>query len=98
MNEKRLYTTVVKPLTTEKTSRIGEKHRQMVFRVAKDSTKKTIAQAIEKLFSVKVEMVRILNVKGKRKQFKQREGVRSNWKKAYVSLAEGHDINLANWK
>ena len=98
MNEKRLYQVILGPHTTEKTVRLADKHRQMAFQVASDATKQEVAQSIEKLFSVKVEAVRMVTGKGKIKQFKQRKGRRSDIKKAYVSLAEGHDINLANFE
>lgn len=95
MNEKRLYTIIRGPHTTEKSVRTP---RQMVFRVARDATKPEIAVAIQKLFSVKVDSVRIVNVKGKHKQFKQVAGQRSDWKKAYIRLAEGHEINIASFE
>jgi large subunit ribosomal protein L23 len=98
MNEKRLYSIIVGPLTTEKSTRLGEKHHQMAFEVLRDATKTELKEAVNKLFGVVVTSVRIVNVKGKNKQFKQRQGERSNWKKAYVRLAEGHDINVANFQ
>lgn len=98
MNEKRVYEIILGPHTTEKSERLADKHRQMVFRVRKDAKKEEIWQAISKLFSVEVKGVQVANVKGKKKSFKQRMGRRSDWKKAYVSLAEGHDINLANFQ
>lgn len=98
MNEKRLYSIILRPLTTEKSVRLSEKNNQLAFEVARDATKTELKEALGKLFSVKVVSVRIVNVKGKSKQFKQRQGERSNWKKAYVQLAEGHDINVANFQ
>lgn len=98
MKDQRLYQVIQAAHTTEKTVRLSEKHQQVVFRVAKDATKQEVAQAVKKLFSVEVEAVRIVNTKGKKKHFKQRLGRRSDGKKAYVSLAEGHDINLANFE
>jgi len=98
VNDKRLYTIILGPLTTEKSVRVADKNQQIVFRVALDATKPELIKAVEKLFSVKVESVRTLKVKGKQKQFRQVPGKRSNWKKAYVRLAEGHDINLANFQ
>ncbi len=98
MNEKRLYNIILGPHTTEKSVRVADRNHQMVFRVAQNATKKELAEAIEKLFSVKVISVRTLNSKGKKKPFKQMPGIRSDWKKAYVRLAEGHDINLANFQ
>lgn len=98
MNDKRMYEVILGPLTTEKSVRVSDKHRQMVFKVAKDASKDLIKEAIQKLFSVKVTSLQTVRLKGKHKQFKQRAGRRSDWKKAYVSLAEGHDINLANFQ
>lgn len=98
MNEKRMYEVILGPLTTEKSVRVADKHRQLVFKVARDASKDLVKQAIQKLFSVKVESIQTVKLKGKKKQFKQRSGRRSDWKKAYISLAEGHDINLANFQ
>ena len=66
-----------------------------VFKVSTTATKLEIKQAVEQLFEVKVEQVRVLNVKGKTKRFGQRFGKRSDWRKAYVKLAEGQDIDFA---
>lgn len=97
MNDKRLYTIILGPHTTEKSVRAASQNCH-VFRVALDATKQELTKAVEKLFSVKVESVRTLRIKGKAKQFKQVDGRRSDWKKAYIRLAEGHDINLANFQ
>lgn len=98
MNEKRMYEVILGPHTTEKSVRVSDKHRQVVFKVARDATKDLVKQAVQKLFSVKVVSIQMAIIKGKHKQFKQRAGRRSDWKKAYISLAEGHDINLANFQ
>jgi len=98
MNDKRLYNVLLAPHTTEKSVRAAEKFRQFVFKVATTATKLEIKQAVQKLFSVQVSSVQLTNVKGKIKRFKQVEGRRNNWKKAYVSLKEGHDINIANFE
>ncbi len=98
MKTKRLYTIILGPHTTEKSVRASDRNQQVVFKVAKDATKVELTQAVQTLFSVKVVSVRIVNVKGKKKQFKQVVGQRSDWKKAYIRLAEGHDINLANFQ
>ena len=97
MNDKRLYSIILAPLTTEKSVN-AQGVTQVVFRVLKDATKTELTKAVEKLFAVKVKSVGIVNMKGKNKQFKQMQGRRSDWKKAYVRLAEGHDINLANFQ
>lgn len=98
MNNQRLYNILLASRTTEKTHEQAEKYKQITFRVAKDATKTEIKTAVEKIFNVIVDAVRICNVKGKTKKFKQRPGKRSDWKKAMVSLHEGHDINLAEFK
>lgn len=98
MNDNRLYSIILGPLMTEKSERVANKHRQIVFRVAQDATKIELARAVEKLFSVKVESVKTAKVRGKHKQFRQSKGKRSDWKKAYVCLAEGQDINIANFQ
>jgi len=91
VNEKRLYSIIVSPHTTEKAVRVGD---QVAFRVLNDATKTELKEAVQRLFSVTVVSVRIVNVMGKTKQFRQRQGERSDWKKAYVRLAAGQVINL----
>ena len=98
MNDRRLYNILIAPLTTEKSVRLSEKNNQLVFKVLSNATKLEIQAAVQKLFSVKVKSVHTLRVKGKVKRFKQMEGQRSSWKKAYVSLIKGHDINIANFE
>jgi large subunit ribosomal protein L23 len=94
MSNERLYKVLLAPRMTEKSTRIGEISNQYVFRVTTDSNKKEIKDAVEKLFEVNVESVRIVNVKGKSKMFKMRAGKRSDWKKAYVRVQEGQVIDL----
>lgn len=98
MNDIRLYNVLLGPHTTEKSVLAADKRRQFTFKVAVDATKTEIKKAVEKLFNVAVESVRVSNIKGKRKRFKQVNGVRSDWKKASVSLHEGHDINIATFE
>lgn len=98
MNEKRLYSIILGPYTTEKSVRLSDKNRQYAFKVALDANKYELTEAIEKLFSVKVVSVRTVTTGGKTKNFKQTAGERSDWKKAYIRLAEGHEINLANFQ
>jgi large subunit ribosomal protein L23 len=98
MNEQRLYSIILGPITTEKSVRAASHSNQVVFRVAKNATKRELVVAVEKLFSVNVVSVRTVNVKGKEKTFKQTLGRRSDWKKAYVRLAEGQDLNIANFE
>ena len=87
------YDVILSPIITEKATRMTEVN-QVVFRVALDATKPAIAKAVSDLFKVKVKAVNTVNVKGKTKLFKGRPGVRSDWKKAIVSLVEGHKIDV----
>jgi large subunit ribosomal protein L23 len=96
-NPERLLTVLLAPVVSEKTTFVGEKANQYVFRVAPDATKPEIKAAVELLFSskdkkIQVTGVRVANVRGKHKRFGRMPGRRSNWKKAYVSLAAGQDI------
>lgn len=95
MNDKRVLTILLHPHVSEKGTLIGEKNNQLVFRVVDGATKPEIKQAIEFLFKVQVNSIQIVNVKGKIKKFRQKFGCRKNWKKAYVSLKDGQDINFA---
>ncbi|MGE0080804.1 MAG: 50S ribosomal protein L23 [Thiohalomonadaceae bacterium] len=95
MNQERLMQVLLAPQVSEKSTNVGEKHNQYVFRVVADATKPEIKAAVEQLFNVSVNAVRVANVKGKNKRFGQRFGTRSDWKKAYVTVAAGQEINLA---
>ena len=79
---------------SEKSTRLADAHRQFVFKVARDARKPEIKRAVELMFKVEVERVQVLNVKGKRKGFGRVRGRRPDWKKAYVSLKPGHDIDF----
>ncbi|MBL4659903.1 MAG: 50S ribosomal protein L23 [Alcanivoracaceae bacterium] len=94
MSLNNIYTTVLSPIISEKSNRIGEESNQYVFQVAVSSNKKEVKAAIEKLFEVKVENVQILNVKGKTKSFKGKQGKRPSWKKAYVKVQQGQLIDF----
>lgn len=97
MNQARLYSVIVGPHASEKTALMAENRNQVAFRVAVDATKKEIRQAVETLFKVDVEGVQVLNVKGKTKRTargKLRQN--SNWKKAYVKLAQGQEIDFVS--
>ncbi len=99
MNEASLYEIIRAPRLTEKSTRVADKHRQFVFEVACTATKPQIKQAVEKLFNVQVESVRVANVKGKRKLTgRVSAGVRRAWKKAYVRLKPGQDIDFLGGK
>ena len=91
----RLHRLILAPIVSEKSTRALEQGNQVVFKVLKDAAKPEIKVAVEKLFSVKVTNVRTLNVKGKNKGGQKTPGRRSDWKKAYVTLAEGQTIDFA---
>jgi large subunit ribosomal protein L23 len=95
MNQERIFKVLMAPHISEKTAMAGDADNQHVFRVATDARKEEIKEAVEQLFSVKVSKVRTVNVKGKAKRQGARMGKRSDWKKAYVSLEQGHEIDLA---
>lgn len=97
MNQERLYQVLVAPHVSEKATNVADQNRQVVFKVAIDADKLEVKKAVEKLFKVKVSGVRILNVKGKVKLNRFGLSRRNNWKKAYVRLAEGHDIDFASF-
>ncbi len=92
--EERLMKVLLAPTVSEKSTFVGEKHNQVVFRVAQDATRPEIKAAVELLFKVKVKSVQIANVRGKEKRFGSSFGRRRNWKKAYVSVAAGQEINF----
>jgi len=91
----RLMNVVLAPVVSEKSTLVADKNRQYVFRVADNATKPQVKAAIELLFKTKVQSVTVLNVKGKEKRFGRFMGRRRNWKKAYVRLAVGQEINFA---
>jgi len=91
----RLMNVVLAPVVSEKSTLVADKNRQYVFRVADSATKPQVKAAIELLFKTKVQSVTVLNVKGKKKRFGRFIGRRNNWKKAYVRLAAGQEINFA---
>jgi large subunit ribosomal protein L23 len=94
-NAEQLMNVVLAPVVSEKSTFVADKNRQYVFRVADGATKPEIKAAIELMFKTKVENVTVLNVHGKERRFGRLSGRRRNWKKAYVRLAEGQEINFA---
>jgi large subunit ribosomal protein L23 len=94
MKQERLMNILLSPCVSEKATMVGEKLHQIVFKVAKDANKHEIKQAVKLMFSVEAIAVRTVNVKGKVRNFRQKAGRRKDWKKAYISLAEGQDINF----
>ena len=93
-NQEKLMKIVLEPRVTEKSTLVGEKYNQFVFKVLKSASKPEIKKAVELLFKVEVESVQVSNVKGKKKIFKRNPGKRPDWKKAYVKLKPGFDIDL----
>ncbi|CUR46130.1 LSU ribosomal protein L23p (L23Ae) [Alloalcanivorax xenomutans] len=94
MNKERILKVLLAPHFSEKATDATDRSNAFAFKVAKDATKAEIKAAVEALFEVKVRNVRTLNVKGKRKFFGRVAGKRSDWKKAYVSLEQGQDIDF----
>lgn len=93
MKQEKLLTVISRPVITEKAAIATEKANNYVFKVAGDATKSDIKAAVEAVFPVQVESVRVLNVKGKTKRTRTGLGRRSDWKKAYVKLASGQQID-----
>ncbi|ADC63278.1 50S ribosomal protein L23 [Allochromatium vinosum] len=96
MNKERLMKVLVAPVISEKATRLAETAGQVTFRVLSDATKQEVAKAVEMLFEVEVDRVQILNVKGKQKRHGQRLGKRQDWRKAYVRLKAGQDIDFGD--
>lgn len=94
MSKERLMTLLLGPHVSEKSTRAAELDNQVVFKVRRDATKPEIAQAVELMFEVQVKGVQVVNHRGKQKRFGARFGRRSDWKKAYVTLAEGQNIDF----
>lgn len=96
MNQQRLMQVLLAPQISEKATYVADKNEQVIFRVAPDATKPEVKAAVELLFKVSVESVQIANVKGKQKRFGRHMGSRKNWKKAYVCLKPGQEINFVD--
>ncbi|MDP6767508.1 MAG: 50S ribosomal protein L23 [Arenicellales bacterium] len=94
MNVERLHQILRRPIVSEKSTNAADSGQQVVFEVLTDATKNEIKTAVESLFEVSVEGVQVINVRGKIKRFGKTPGKRTNWKKAYVRLAEGDDIDF----
>lgn len=94
MNQEKLMTVLLGPHVSEKSTNVAEAHNQVVFKVRRDATKEEIARAVELMFDVKVDGVSVVNGRGKIKRFGQALGRRKHWKKAYVRLAEGQEIDF----
>ena len=96
MNQQRLMQVLLAPQISEKATYVADKNEQVIFRVASDATKPEVKAAVELLFKVSVESVQIANVKGKQKRVGRHMGSRKGWKKAYVSLKPGQEINFVD--
>jgi large subunit ribosomal protein L23 len=95
MKEERLLQVILAPVISEKATMLADRREQVIFRVASDATKPEIKAAVELLFKVQVKDVKVTNVKGKIKRFGRFFGRRSDWKKAYVCLKPGQELNFA---
>lgn len=95
MSAEKIMMVLRKPHTSEKSTIMAEKFKQFTFKVLPEANKQEIKQAVERMFNVKVENVSVINVKGKTKRFKQLQGKRNDWKKAFVTLKPGFDINFS---
>jgi large subunit ribosomal protein L23 len=93
MNREQLMSVLIAPHVTEKTSLAMQNHNQYTFRVRREATKTDIKKAVELMFEVKVAGVQVVNEPGKSRRFGQRAGRTQDWKKAYVSLAQGQSID-----
>jgi large subunit ribosomal protein L23 len=93
--QQRLMQVLVGPAVSEKSTMVGDKHNQVVFRVERSATKVDVKAAVELMFKVEVDGVQVLNVKGKEKRHGRFIGRRNAWKKAYVRLKPGQEINFA---
>jgi large subunit ribosomal protein L23 len=94
-DEGRLAQVIVAPIVSEKATRIGEKHNQVLFKVLRNATKPEIKAAVELMFKVEVDAVTTVNQKGKAKRFGRNFGRRDHVKKAYVSLKKGQELNFS---
>ncbi len=94
-NQERLLQVLLAPVVSEKSTYVADKYEQVIFRVLKDASKSEIKAAVELLFKVEVDSVQVSNVKGKKKRFGSNLGRRRNWKKAYICLKPGQEINFA---
>ena len=94
MNQERVFQVLVGPHVSEKAAIVADENNQFVFKVAVDATKLEVKKAVEKLFKVKVEGVQTVNVKGKVKRNRYGSSAKPSWKKAYVRLAQGQEIDF----
>ena len=95
MNQERLYQIILGAHISEKATVIADEANQYAFKVAGDATSPEIREAVETIYEVPVKKVTVMNVKGKAKRSWRGTSKRPNWKKAYVSLEAGHDIDFS---
>jgi len=93
-NKERLMTVLLGPHVSEKATDVADRNNQIAFKVRRDSSKTEIRRAVEMMFEVKVTNVQVVNCRGKIKRFGREWGQRQHWKKAYVTLAEGDNIDF----
>jgi large subunit ribosomal protein L23 len=96
MNQERMYNVLLGAHISEKATIIADEANQFTFKVAKDATRPEIKEAVEKIYGVSVKEVTVLNVKGKVKRNMRGVSRKPSWKKAYVRLDDGHDIDFAS--
>ncbi len=95
MNQERVFKVLLGPHVSEKATVLADSKKQFVFKVATDATKLEIKKAVERLFDVKVAAVNTLNVQGKTKRTARGLGKRNDWKKAYIALQPGQDLDFS---
>jgi large subunit ribosomal protein L23 len=95
MSEKELHAVLVRPLLTERGTRLQEKSNQYVFQASLQASKTDIQAAVEKMFKVKVERVRTMVLPGKFRRYGRGGGMKPDWKKAIVTVAKGQKIDFA---
>lgn len=95
MNQERIFKVLLGPHFSEKSAIVGDSNNQVVFKVTTDATKPEVKAAVEQLFNVKVAGISVANVKGKTKRAKHGMGKRSDWKKAYIRLEQGQEIDFS---
>ena len=97
MSNERILSVLRAPRISEKSAKLAE-YNQYVFEVAPNATKSDVKAAVEQLFDVSVKAVNVVNVKGKSRSFRNRAGRRGDWRKAYVTLADGQSIDVTSAK
>ena len=91
-----IRTILIEPHVSEKTTLLNQNSGQIAFKVRSDSNKKQIKRTVEEMFKVKVSSVKTVSVKGKKKRMGMRSGKTNDWKKAYIKLEEGQNLDFMN--